>query len=53
MRLGAHGWGFTPGAQDLPHVDPGYWFEGSRKMSCKAKFPPQERPGIGGWERVG
>ena len=20
MRLGAHGWGFTPDAQDLPHV---------------------------------
>ena len=36
-----------------PHVDPGYCVEGSRKMSYKAKFLPQERPGIGGWERVG
>ena len=36
----------------LAHVYLGYWVEGSRKMDYKARFLPQERLGMNGWERV-
>jgi hypothetical protein len=36
----------------LPHLYLGYWVEGSRKMSYKARFLPQERLGMDGWKRV-
>jgi arginine-tRNA-protein transferase len=36
----------------LPHVYLGYWVEGSRKMAYKARFTPQERLGMSGWDRV-
>ncbi|MDB5570273.1 MAG: arginyltransferase [Hyphomicrobiales bacterium] len=36
----------------LPHLYLGYWVEGSRKMAYKARFLPQERLGMDGWERV-
>jgi arginyl-tRNA--protein-N-Asp/Glu arginylyltransferase len=35
----------------LPHLYLGYWVEGSRKMAYKARFTPQERLGMHGWER--
>lgn len=35
----------------LPHLYLGYWVEGSRKMAYKARFTPQERLGVDGWER--
>ena len=39
-------------ALGLPHLYLGYWVEGSRKMAYKARFLPQERLGMNGWERV-
>lgn len=39
-------------ALGLPHLYLGYWVEGSRKMAYKARFTPQERLGLDGWERV-
>ena len=38
-------------ALGLPHVYLGYWVEGSRKMAYKARFTPQQRLGMNGWER--
>jgi len=38
-------------AMGLPHLYLGYWVEGSRKMAYKARFTPQQRLGINGWER--
>jgi leucyl-tRNA---protein transferase len=35
----------------LPHLYLGYWVEGSRKMAYKARFTPQERLGLDGWDR--
>ena len=35
----------------LPHVYLGYWVEGSRKMEYKARYKPQERLGLDGWNR--
>jgi arginyl-tRNA--protein-N-Asp/Glu arginylyltransferase len=35
----------------LPHLYLGYWVEGSRKMGYKARFTPQERLGLDGWDR--
>lgn len=37
----------------LPHLYLGYWVEGSKKMAYKARFLPQERLGMQGWERFG
>jgi arginyl-tRNA--protein-N-Asp/Glu arginylyltransferase len=34
----------------LPHLYLGYWVDGSRKMAYKARFLPQERLGMDGWE---
>jgi arginine-tRNA-protein transferase len=39
-------------AQALPHLYLGYWVDGSRKMGYKARFLPQERLGMNGWERA-
>ena len=36
----------------LKHLYLGYWVEGSRKMGYKARFGPQERLGMSGWELV-
>jgi len=36
-----------------PHLYLGYWVDGSRKMAYKARFLPQERLGMAGWDRVG
>ncbi|MGQ0456538.1 MAG: arginyltransferase [Hyphomicrobium sp.] len=36
----------------LPHLYLGYWIEGSRKMSYKTRFMPQERLGLDRWERA-
>jgi leucyl-tRNA---protein transferase len=36
----------------LPHVYLGYWVKSSRKMAYKARFLPQERLGMNGWERM-
>ena len=38
-------------AAGLPHVYLGYWVNGSRKMSYKVRFTPQEHLGSKGWER--
>jgi arginyl-tRNA--protein-N-Asp/Glu arginylyltransferase len=40
-------------AMGLPYLYLGYWVEGSRKMAYKARFLPQERLGVSGWEVVG
>ena len=36
----------------LPYLYLGYWIEGSRKMSYKSRFMPQERLGTDGWVRA-
>ena len=36
---------------DLPHLYLGYYVSGSRKMSYKARYLPQERLGLEGWSR--
>ena len=36
----------------LPHLYLGYWVEGSKKMAYKARYLPQERLGLQGWNRV-
>ena len=38
-------------ALGLPHVYLGYWVDGSRKMAYKARFSPQQRLGLNGWDR--
>lgn len=39
------------GAKGLPHVYLGYWVEGSRKMTYKTRFLPQEHLLQQGWTR--
>lgn len=39
-------------ALGLPYLYLGYWIEGSRKMSYKGRFLPQERLGVQSWNRV-
>lgn len=39
-------------ARGLPFLYLGYWVEGSRKMSYKARYRPQERLTTTGWVRV-
>ncbi|MEI6986054.1 MAG: arginyltransferase [Rhodospirillaceae bacterium] len=39
--------------QELPHLYLGYWIEGSRKMSYKARFRPLESLGYDGWHSLG
>ena len=36
----------------LAHLYLGYWVEGSKKMAYKARYLPQERLGMNGWERI-
>lgn len=36
----------------LPYLYLGYWIEGSRKMSYKTRYQPQEHLGPSGWTRV-
>ena len=36
----------------LPYLYLGYWIEGSRKMSYKTRYQPQEQLGPNGWVRV-
>jgi arginyl-tRNA--protein-N-Asp/Glu arginylyltransferase len=36
----------------LRHLYLGYWVEGSKKMAYKARFRPQERLGMNGWDRI-
>ena len=36
----------------LPYLYLGYWIAGSRKMSYKSRFGPQERLGPNGWVRI-
>ena len=38
--------------RDLPYVYLGYWIEGSRKMSYKARFQPLETLGPSGWQQL-
>jgi arginine-tRNA-protein transferase len=35
----------------LPYLYLGYWVQGSRKMSYKSRFLPQERLTVDGWVR--
>jgi arginine-tRNA-protein transferase len=36
----------------LPYLYLGYWIDGSRKMSYKTRYQPQERLGPNGWVRA-